>query len=251
MHCFPIPAFDDNLIWLWHDGERAAAVDPGDAEPVLHTLHERDLRLDAVLITHLHDDHTGGAARLRRETGAQVYAPSWDGATQAVRGGTTLSLIGRRVEVLHVPGHTAEHVAFVLPQPGWLFCGDTLFSAGCGRLFGGTPAQMTASLERLAALPPQTQVFAAHEYTLANLRFAAAVEPDNAALHAYAERCRELRGRGQPTLPSTLATELAVNPFLRTRTPTVRAAVAAHVGTMPPNNVAVFAALRRWKDEFQ
>ena len=255
MELIALPAFDDNLIWMLHDGQRAIVVDPGDAAPVRAALEARNLQLAAILVTHHHGDHVGGLAALRPLFDGPIYAPSAEAMplpTTPVAGGTVFALLGLRVEVIDVPGHTAGHVAYVVTPPAgapWLFCGDTLFSGGCGRLFEGTPAQMQASLSRLAALPGATRVCCAHEYTLSNLRFARAAEPGNAALAEYQIRCQEIRARGAWTLPSSIATERAVNPFLRVDAPEVIAMALAH-GAASAGPVDVLAALREWKNHF-
>ena len=241
------------------DAGRALVVDPGDAAVVNAALAARGLKLDTILVTHHHADHTGGVAALRDATGARVFGPRRETVPEPltrVGGGDRVQALGIDFEVLDVPGHTAGHVAFyasVMPDAAGtplLFCGDTLFSGGCGRLFEGTAAQMHDSLSRLAALPAATRVCCTHEYTLSNLRFALAVEPGNAELHDYLARCEAERAAGRPTLPSTLATERAVNPFLRSRVPEVVASAKAQ-GAADEQPVAVFAALRQWKNEFR
>ena len=259
MKLTPLPAFEDNYFWMLHESGEALVVDPGDAAPVQAALQRLGARLVAILVTHHHRDHTGGVNALREATGAVVHGPASEaipGPFNPQQGGDTVNALGLRFEVIDVPGHTAGHIAYYCNKPGpgqapLLFCGDTLFSAGCGRLFEGTPAQMLASLERLSALPGDTQVCCAHEYTLSNLRFARAVEPDNAPLAAYQAQCEALRAQGTPTLPSTLALERQVNPFLRSREAGVVQSVASARGTDPQDPVAVFAALRQWKNEFR
>jgi hydroxyacylglutathione hydrolase len=261
----PLPAFDDNYIWLLLDrtGRRAAVVDPGDAAPVLAALSERGLRLAAVLVTHHHADHVGGLPALRDAfPDAIVHGPlatRAEGIDRRWCAGDVVELDGfdARFEVLEVPGHTLDHVAYFArrigepdPRPV-LFCGDTLFAGGCGRVFEGTPAQMSASLARLAALPPETLVYCAHEYTASNLRFARAVEPGNAALAGRERDTAALRAAGRPTVPSTLALERATNPFLRAGDAEVRDAAAARLGRTPIDPVEVFAAIRQWKDGFR
>jgi hydroxyacylglutathione hydrolase len=255
MELIAIPAFADNLIWMLHDGRQAVVVDPGAAAPVADALHERGLRLAAILVTHHHADHIGGLRELSALLDGPVYGPAHEHmpvAVMKVAEGERFELLGLDVRVLDVPGHTAGHVAYVVTEAGkapWLFCGDTLFSAGCGRLFEGTPAQMNASLGKLAALPGETRVCCAHEYTLANLRFARTVEPHNPALAAYEARCKALRAEGAWTLPSTIATEREVNPFLRAREPEVAASALAH-GAASAAAPDVFATLREWKNTF-
>ena len=252
----PIPAFSDNYIWLLHDGRDAWVVDPGDAAPVQTCLREQGLNLSGILLTHHHADHTGGVAELRTITGAPVFGPAFETLPEPVERlgeGDQMELLGLTFRVIEVPGHTAGHIAYFAPDADGsplLFCGDTLFSGGCGRLFEGTPAQMLASLDKLAALPSNTRVCCTHEYTLSNLRFALAVEPGNTDLAAYNRHCEELRALGKPTLPSTVGQELRINPFLRSRVPAVAASVRA-AAPQASDEVAVFAALREWKNNFR
>lgn len=256
MKLIPLPAFDDNYLWLLHDGTNALVVDPGDAAPVEAALQREGLKLAGILVTHHHGDHTGGVARLRDVTGAKVFGPAREtipAPFTGMQGGESITLLGIAWQVLDVPGHTAGHIAWFAARVDGaplLFCGDTLFSGGCGRVFEGTPAQMLASLDALAALPASTRVCAAHEYTLANLRFAAAVEPGNAKLANHLRHCQALRARGEPTLPSTIGMELAINPFLRSRASQVVAAVQAQA-PQAQGDVEVFAALREWKNRFR
>jgi hydroxyacylglutathione hydrolase len=259
MKLIELPAFSDNYLWLWQQDDQAVVVDPGEAAPVLQALAREGLTLAAILVTHHHADHVGGVAELRAATGAAVFGPAREDIPlpfTPVMAGEPLALLGQHVEVFDVPGHTAGHVAYFLPdaQPSpVLFSGDTLFSGGCGRLFEGTPAQMLASLDTLAALPADTRVCCAHEYTLSNLRFARAVEPHNTDLQAYQTHCQNLRAQGTPTLPARLGTELQINPFLRARHPDVRHAVAQHAGLTAQelaDDATVFAALRQWKNDF-
>lgn len=251
----PIPAFDDNYIWLLREADRVtvAVVDPGDADPVIARLRAEGLELSTVLITHHHHDHIGGIADLLAQwPDAQVTAPAdrrIAGATRVVGDGDQVSVPGldSLFAVIEVPGHTATHIAYLADDA--LFCGDTLFAAGCGRVFDGTFEQLAASLRRIGALPSQTLCYCAHEYTLANLGFAAWVEPDNGALAERIEQARMLRDIGQPTVPSELGLELATNPFLRTAEPTVISAAEGFAGETLADRTAVFTALRRWKDE--
>ncbi len=261
----PVPAFADNYIWLLRDrsGRRAAVVDPGDATPVLAALSQAGLTLAAVLVTHHHPDHVGGLPALHEAyPDAVVHGPAGtraDGIDRRWRDGDVVTLDGfdADFEVLDVPGHTLDHIAFFArrlgasdPRPV-LFCGDTLFAGGCGRVFEGTPAQMSASLARLAALPDDTLVYCAHEYTASNLRFARAVEPGNAALAERERGTAALRAEGRPTVPSTLALERATNPFLRTHASEVRRAAEARLARPPADPIEVFAAVRQWKDGFR
>ena len=240
---------------MLHDGHQALVVDPGDEQPVLQALQSHGLQLQAILVTHHHADHVGGVDALRKATGAAVYGPAGETMPEPLQRlgeGDTLDLLGLRLSVLEVPGHTAGHIAYFCEGGDGaplLFCGDTLFSGGCGRLFEGTPAQMLASLDKLAALPGHTQVCCAHEYTLGNLRFARAVEPDNVALQRYSARCEALRAQQHPTLPSTLAVERDINPFLRAREAAVTQAMQARGAA--GDAVSVFAALREWKNQFR
>jgi len=256
MKIIALPAFADNYIWLLHDGGRALVVDPGDAQPVLQALQRDGLHLAAILVTHHHPDHTGGVQTLREATGAAVYGPAREripAPYTPLKDGDIVTVLDIAWKVIDVPGHTAGHIAFFaqdIEGAPLLFCGDTLFSGGCGRLFEGTPAQMLASLDTLAALPGTTRVCCTHEYTLSNLRFARAVEPANQALIHYETECRALRERQMPTLPSTLSVERQINPFLRTRERTVKQAVQDWQSTAD-DEIAVFAALRQWKNEFK
>jgi hydroxyacylglutathione hydrolase len=251
----PIPAFDDNYIWLLRvpEDDRVAVVDPGDAEPVVDRLRSEGLRLVSVLITHHHYDHVGGLAELTAAwPDLYVTGPKDSrirGLTQIVGDGDQVSPLEGAVSfgVIDVPGHTSTHIAYL--GDGALFCGDTLFAAGCGRVFDGSFEQLAASLRRIAALPAATRCYCAHEYTLANLGFAAWVEPDNLALAERRAEAEALRANAEPTVPSVLALELATNPFLRTAEPTVIAAAEAFVGHPLGDETAVFTALRRWKDE--
>ncbi|HEV2623132.1 MAG TPA: hydroxyacylglutathione hydrolase [Frateuria sp.] len=252
MHVVPLPALADNYIWLLHDDRgQAIVVDPGDRAPVEAALQERALQLRAILLTHHHNDHIGAAAALRERHGAEVVAP-WDeriaDADRRVGDGDafTLEQPQARFDVLAVPGHTRSHIAYV--GAGVLLCGDTLFSLGCGRLFEGTPAQMLASLERLAALPGDTLVCCGHEYTAANGRFARQVDPANPELAARCERVAAVREQGQPTVPVPLSSELACNPFLRIDSDALVQWGRRHAAG---DRIARFAALRAAKDAFQ
>jgi hydroxyacylglutathione hydrolase len=253
----PLPAFADNYLWLIHDGKHAAIVDPGDAAPVLAALAQYGLALSAILLTHHHADHIGGVPALLAHAEVPVFGPRHDGIkvlTHPLDDGDriTLAQLDLQLQVLAVPGHTLGHIAYLATAPSpWLFCGDTLFAGGCGRLFEGSPDQMHASLGKLAALPDQTQVFCAHEYTLANLRFAAMVEPDNAAILQRIKREQAKRDAGQPTLPSTIGIERATNPFLRAGEAAIVRQLRHHrkLGD-DASPLAVFTALREWKNHY-
>jgi hydroxyacylglutathione hydrolase len=253
----PVRAFTDNYLWLIQglsDPSRAAVVDPGDAQAILAALGETGHALEAILVTHHHGDHVGGVAELVKRTGARVFAPARERSpaeSTPVSGGDELDLtgLGLRFRVLDVPGHTAGHVAYY--GHGAVFCGDALFSGGCGRLFEGTAEQMLASLDALASLPDDTRVFCAHEYTLSNLRFAMTVEPGNEDLSAWQDEAKALREQDIPTVPTTIGLEKRINPFLRSRLPAVKRAAEAHAGATLGSPLAVFAEIRRWKDGFR
>lgn len=246
-----IPAFKDNYIWLLTgDNRRAAVVDPGDAAPVLAYLDAHDLTLESILITHHHADHQGGIKDLLAHSPALVFAPASEsitGCNQPLSGGETLSILGCPVDVLAVPGHTLGHLAYRAGEA--VFCGDTLFGAGCGRLFEGTPRQMFASLSLLSGLPDQTRLYCAHEYTAMNLPFAMAVEPENVLIRQRMATVAEKRAAGMSTVPLLLAEERQTNPFLRCTEPAVVAAALSH-GAVDASSVAVFAALREWRNSF-
>ncbi|VVD87520.1 hydroxyacylglutathione hydrolase [Pandoraea anhela] len=257
---FPVPAFQDNYLWVVDDGKDAVVVDPGDAAPVLAYLESRGLTLRAILVTHKHTDHIGGVDTLRERFAVPVHGSAHEAIAcvdHPHNGGETVHIEApsMTLQVIDVPGHTAGHIAYFLRAGAAgaprLFCGDTLFSCGCGRLFEGTPAQMLASLDTLAALPPATLVHCAHEYTLSNIRFALAVDPDNQALNAWHQEASALRAAGRPTLPTTLAQERATNPFLRSDAPAVIASAEAHADQASLSREAVFATVRGWKDSFR
>lgn len=246
-----VPAFRDNYIWVLHDGRQAAVVDPGEAEPALRFLARNELTLGAILLTHHHHDHVGGVDRLLESADVPVFGPPDPRIPQVsnpCRDGDRITIDAPALtfRVLETPGHTRSHIAF--HGDGRLFCGDTLFSIGCGKLFEGTPEQMQASFDKLAALPADTAIHCGHEYTRANCEFALSVEPGNAELRRLAERVDRLRAADRITLPSTLRIETRCNPFLRTREATVIEAARRQDPACSGEPAAVFGVLRAWKD---
>jgi len=260
-----LPAFSDNYLWLLFSATHAVVVDPGDAEVVERALAQRSLALGGILLTHHHDDHSGGAAALAAAHGCAVYGPQRPDlpvVTHPAGEGDRIDLLGASFSVLSLPGHTRDHLGYWCAEAEAVFCGDTLFASGCGRLFEGTPAQMHASLQRLAALPPATRVYCAHEYTVANLRFAQTLAPEDAAIGAALQAAESTRAAGRPTVPTTVAQELRQNPYLRCDEPLFAHCaerlmrdqqIAARVAGLP--NVAgaarVFTVLRAAKDLFR
>jgi len=253
-----LPAFNDNYIWLLQDtaNRRCAVVDPGDAAPVLAWLEQNPgWRLEDILITHHHNDHVGGVETLKAATGARVSGPVNEripARDVALDDDDVVQVLDTDFQVFAVPGHTLGHIAYFsdVPATPLLFSGDTLFAAGCGRLFEGTPEQMHESLQRLVSLPGATRVYCAHEYTLSNLRFACAVEPDNPHVLARFEEVSRLRAENRITLPSTIEQERLTNPFLRVNETSVKEKADERTGGLNPTPSAVFAGLRAWKDRF-
>ncbi len=247
----PLPAFEDNYIWVLHDDRHAVAVDPGDPAPLIAFLDAHRLRLTAVLITHHHRDHTGGNTRLRQRYDCAIHAPDnprIPDVTHVLHGGDSLDLAEPELhfEVLATPGHTLDHISYV--GHGSLFCGDTVFGCGCGKLFEGSPAMMAASLDAILALPDTTRVCCAHEYTLSNIDFAKTIDGSNPALLERERADRALRAQNRPTLPSTLALEKATNPFLRFHDDDMRGFAARYLNRPHPGPAEVFGAIRAAKD---
>lgn len=254
----PIRAFSDNYIWMIDDGQHAAVVDPGDAMPVFDALESDNLSLAAILLTHHHHDHVGGVLELLQDYKATVYGPAMEtlpACDVALSEGDVVNIGAPALsfKVLDVPGHTAGHIAYTGQVAGAdvLFCGDTLFVGGCGRLFEGTPKQMLNSLDKFAALPDTTRVYCAHEYTLSNLRWARAVDPDNPDLARFEAQCVAARNADQPTVPSSIATEKACNPFMRARQASIGKAANQWANKALADPVDIFATLRAWKNEFK
>jgi len=251
-----IPAFADNYLWLIHDQQHAVVVDPGDAAPILAALASRKLKLVAILLTHHHADHVGGVAALLSDTPVPVYGPANEQiqhVSKLLHENAIVDLPepGLQLRVIEVPGHTAGHIAYYCAEHEWLFCGDTLFAGGCGRLFEGTAAQMTSSLSKLAALPDATKVYCAHEYTVSNLRFACAAEPDNALLTERLAFEQGRRAKGEATVPSSIGVEKLTNPFLRYREPSILQHLNSSGRLHGHDPIAAFAALREWKNNFR
>ncbi|WP_020408870.1 hydroxyacylglutathione hydrolase [Hahella ganghwensis] len=253
---FPIPAFHDNYIWLYQHHQQAWVVDPGEASPVETALLEHNLELNGILVTHHHMDHVGGIRSLLATRDIPVYGYSRANIpliNHPLDDGAELSLPGLKLSVMTVPGHTMDHIAYFGHSDSLgpvLFCGDTLFSAGCGRLFEGTPSNMLHSLAKLKALPGDTRVYCAHEYTLSNLAFAKAVLPKSEAVQHRINECTDLRHKGHPTVPSLMSGELAYNPFLRTDDPEVISQARNRLGHEPEDEAEVMGAIRKWKDNF-
>ena len=256
LNILTVPAFDDNYLWIIHDGKHAAVVDPGDATPILAALAQHQLTLCAILLTHHHADHIGGVPALLSHASVPVYGPTNDriaAVTHPLSQGNCVfvSKLDLRLEIIDVPGHTSGHIAYFAPTQRWLFCGDTLFAGGCGRLFEGTAEQMLHSLDQLAALPDETAVYCAHEYTMSNLRFAKEIEPGNLALLERIQHEQAKRDRAMPTVPTSIGLEKQTNPFLRCREPSVIARLL-ETGKISAgqDETSHFAALRLWKNHY-
>ncbi len=253
MNIFPIPALKDNYIWILHNAHHAVVVDPGDAAPVLDYIAAHQLKLAAVLCTHHHADHVAGVCQLVALHSAPVYFPQREKiscGSHAVNEGNVINIpeLGIKFNVLDIPGHTLGHVAYV--GAGGIFCGDTLFGCGCGRLFEGTAVQLLHSLKKLAALPDDTQVYCGHEYTESNIRFALACELNNATLIQRQKTAQTQRAHGQPTLPSNIGLEKLTNPFLRCTVPAIIQAVQQQSAIKQHDEISIFTALRAWKNTF-
>ena len=247
----PIEAFSDNYIWLLSRGCQAFVVDPGDADPVLARLKKDSLELLGILITHHHFDHVGGVEQLVEKTGCQVWGPNNSNMpfiTRVVAEGDSVTVLERQFSVMEIPGHTLDHIAYV--GEGAVFCGDTLFAGGCGRVFEGTLPMMRQSLARLRDLPAETRVYCAHEYTLANFAFAQTVAPEDLAILSRSKECEQLRAQGLPTVPTSIDKERLSNPFMRWDDPAIVEALVKHGRDIPAQEDSVFAELRQWKDTF-
>ncbi len=257
LHVLPITAFDDNYIWLIVNSENrsAAVIDPGDAQPVIAYCAQNNITLCNILITHHHHDHTGGIAKLVEQYNIPVFGPTAESiplCQYPLQEGDEVvleQLDNLTLKVLDIPGHTRGHIAYL--GHGWLFCGDTLFAGGCGRIFEGTAEQLYHSLQKLKQLDPRTLIFCAHEYTLANLKFAHSLEADNLALQKRIDHVQHTRNACQPTLPSTLAEELSTNPFLRCDERTIRLWAEQQCGQTLPDPLSVFTIIRKMKDTFR
>ena len=249
LNIIPIPAFDDNYIWLLHNGQNAVVVDPGDAAPVIKTLNALNLNLSAILITHHHSDHIDGVASLLAHRAVPVYAPQYENFNfehikLAKNDEIHLPEIAQSFRIMWLPGHTLGQIAYV--NDDYLLCGDTLFGAGCGRLFEGTPAQMLHSLNRLKLLKPSTKVYCTHEYTAKNVAFALSLEPDNADLMARKQDVIALRAQNLPSLPSTIDLELKTNPFFRCN----QASIIQNSQAESSDELSVFTAVRSLRNHY-
>ena len=249
-----VPLYNDNYAWLLHNQKHAWIIDPGQAEPIIAQLKQLNVTLKGMLVTHCHWDHVSGIEGLKQIINVPVYGTmgSHPEINHGVAEGDSLNFDGTIIEVWQTPGHMADHLSFYCKEQNWLFCGDTLFSIGCGRLKQtGSMPELYNSLQRFKQLPPHTQVYCSHEYTLSNLAFAKAVDANNQAITTYQRQVADLRKMGKASIPSTIATELACNPFLRLEHPTVASSVANQLGTSATQtHYSTFKALREWKDRF-
>lgn len=257
LNIYPAHAFKDNYIWIIHNTDYAVAIDPGDADPVLEYLESNQLQLTAILITHHHGDHTGGNRKLLNLFDVPVYGPKKEAISTVTHplheeDSIYLTDLSLKFDIIDIPGHTRGHIAYFGSFQGKnrLFCGDTLFACGCGRIFEGTPQQMFLSLQKLAKLPGDTLVYCTHEYTLSNIKFACTVEPNNAELQKQAHRAKQLRHENKPTLPTSIAMEKACNPFLRCHQQEIIQSVRRYTTTKLSEPLEVFTALREWKNNF-
>ena len=252
----PLHAFDDNYIWCieTQESDHFVVVDPGDASVVTSYALKIQKKLSAILVTHHHGNHTGGVAELTAHySDIPVYGPEnspYQGITHTLKEDCNVNILGVNFNVMEIPGHTLDHIAYFNHQQEILFCGDTLFLAGCGRVFEGTPKQMHHSLSKIMELPPTTRAYPTHEYSLANLEFAMAVDENNAALKLVQKKCKDKRSASQVTLPTTLAQEAAINPFLRVDDKAVIASANKYKANELHHPSEVFAALRQWKNDF-
>ncbi len=250
-----IPAFDDNYIWMLKFNNQAVVVDPGDATPVKAALKEMGVTLNAIIITHHHHDHTGGVKALLEDTKVPVYGPhnsKYKGVTHPLKDNDKIQLLGESFSIKEVPGHTLDHICYFLEDTNTpaIFCGDCLFLAGCGRVFEGSMQQMLDAMEYFKQLPSHTKVYCTHEYSLNNLAFAQAVEPDNSDIQQTIDECKITREKNKPTLPSTIEKERLINPFLRFEETCVKQSAEKFSTTTLTDNLAVFSTLRGWKDNF-
>lgn len=264
MTLYPIEAFSDNYIWALHaktkDDKRICVVDPGDSRAVLDYLAQNDLILDSILITHHHPDHIGGVQELKKQTGCHVYANTSDQFSftdTPLQESDTFSIFDDgdgngdyRFEVLEIPGHTLTHISYYCSEPSFLFCGDTLFKAGCGKMFEGTPKQFYSSLQKLCRYPDETLIYCTHEYTESNLKFAQSLEPNNKTIQVLIENTNKLRLKNLPTLPSTLALEKQINPFLRCEVDTIKQLIEKNTDSSIQLPEEIFATIRSLKDNF-
>ena len=254
LEIFAIPAFTDNYIWALRKEKQLVVVDPGDPNAVQDILLKETLDLIAILITHWHPDHTGGLLELSKEKAIPVYGPKGghiEGITNELGENDQITILGNTFKVFETPGHTLDHISYFSDQENpILFCGDTLFSGGCGRLFEGTPTQMYNSLSKFSSLPEETKVFCTHEYTLSNLNFAVEVEPTNKELLKYYEEVSNKRNNDEITLPSNMKLEKNINPFLRSSESSIKKSAEKYSSKSNLDNIETLSVIRSWKDNF-